>query len=73
MRKDCTMRKLLLGLLAMLVTAMLGGVPARAHHGWSAYDAATVIKVEAPVKAVRYGNPHGEIEIDYEGTGPRPR
>jgi hypothetical protein len=61
------MRKLLLGFLAMLVAAMLGGAPARAHHGWSAYDAATVIKVEAPVKAVRYGNPHGEIEIDYEG------
>jgi hypothetical protein len=61
------MRKLLLGVLAIFVAAMLGGAPVRAHHGWSAYDAAAVIKVEAPVKAVRYGNPHGEIEIDYEG------
>jgi hypothetical protein len=47
--------------------AMLGATQVQAHHGWSAYDAAKVIKVEAPVEVVRYQNPHGEIEIDYEG------
>lgn len=61
------MRKLLPAFLALLAASLLGAPPARAHHGWSAYDAATVIKVEAPVAVVRYQNPHGEIEIDYEG------
>ncbi len=61
------MRKLVLAFLVMLTASLLGGAPARAHHGWSAYDAATVIKVETPVQVVRYQNPHGEIEVDYEG------
>lgn len=61
------MRKLLLALLALFAASLLGGAPAQAHHGWSAYDAAKAIKVEAPVAVVRYQNPHGEIEIDYEG------
>ncbi len=41
--------------------------PAFAHHGWSSYDASKVIKAEVPVEVVRYQNPHGEIEITYEG------
>jgi hypothetical protein len=45
----------------------LTALPAEAHHGWSAYDAAKVIKVEAPIAAVRYRNPHGEIDINYQG------
>ena len=61
------MRKLFPAILAILVAAMLGSSPVRAHHGWSSYDAASVIKVETPVKTVRYANPHGEIEIDYQG------
>jgi hypothetical protein len=31
------------------------------------YGAAKVIKTEGPVEVVRYQNPHGEIEITYEG------
>jgi hypothetical protein len=50
-----------------LAVLVLSALPAAAHHGWSSYDAAKVIKVEAPIEAVRYQNPHGEIEIDYEG------
>jgi hypothetical protein len=54
------------------LAALIGGLsltalPAEAHHGWSAYDAGKAIKVEAPIEAVRYENPHGEIEINYEG------
>jgi hypothetical protein len=41
--------------------------PSSAHHGWSAYDAGKVVKIEASVDAVRYQNPHGEIDIAYEG------
>jgi hypothetical protein len=61
------MRRLLLAFLALFAATLFGGDPARAHHGWSAYDSATLIKVEVPVQVVRYQNPHGEIEIDYEG------
>ncbi|MGV1015593.1 MAG: DUF6152 family protein [Methyloceanibacter sp.] len=54
--------------LAMLIGAlMLGVTRANAHHGWSNYDAEKAIKVEAPVDVVRYQQPHGEIEIVYEG------
>ena len=51
--------------LAAVVFTFAG--PAVAHHGWSSYDAAKVIKTEGPVEVVRYQNPHGEIEITYEG------
>ncbi len=54
--------------LAMLaIPFVLSATPSDAHHGWNAYDSGKVIKVEAPVEVVRYQNPHGEIEITYEG------
>jgi Family of unknown function (DUF6152) len=46
---------------------MFAAPAAEAHHGWSSYDAAKVIKAEVTVDVVRYQNPHGEIEITYEG------
>ncbi len=55
------------GLLSLIGLAAIAALPAEAHHGWSAYDAAKVVKVEAPIEAVRYQNPHGEIDIKYEG------
>ena len=39
---------------------------AAAHHGWSSYDAARSSS-RSSVEVVRYQNPHGEIEITYEG------
>jgi hypothetical protein len=58
---------------AMMVAAglalspMSGLAPALAHHGWSSYEA-TAVKISGPVKALRYQNPHGEIEMEYEGA-----
>jgi Family of unknown function (DUF6152) len=52
-------------LAALIGWLSLTALPAEAHHGWSAYDAGKAIKVEAPIEAVRYQNPHGEIEINY--------
>lgn len=46
---------------------LLGAPRAIAHQGWNNYDASKVIKVEAPVEVVRYQQPHGEIEVVYEG------
>lgn len=40
---------------------------ALAHHGWSSYDASKTLTVEAPLKVVRWGNPHGSAEVDYAG------
>jgi hypothetical protein len=40
---------------------------ALAHHGWSSYDAAKVIKHTAPLKEVSWGNPHGMAKVSYQG------
>jgi hypothetical protein len=68
MRKDSGMQVFRYAFFVIFVALVLLGAPrAFAHHGWSNYDAAKVIKVEAPVEVVRYQQPHGEIEINYEG------
>lgn len=54
--------------VAALATLVLTApLPAAAHHGWSSYDASKVIKAVVPIEAVRYQNPHGEIDVTYEG------
>ncbi len=37
---------------------------ALAHHGWSSFDPNKPFFVEGKVKAVRWRNPHAEIDID---------
>jgi hypothetical protein len=54
------MRKLLI--LAVLAIGFGGGA-AFAHHGWSSYDAATVLTIEAPILTAKYQNPHSEISL----------
>jgi hypothetical protein len=59
------MRKLLI--LAVLAIG-IGGSAAWAHHGWSTYDAATVLTIEAPILTAKYQNPHSEISLkDQDG------
>ena len=53
--------------MIMICAMLLAPAPLSAHHGWSSYDASKAVKVEVPVAAVRYQNPHGEIEIEHEG------
>ena len=53
--------KLRTGLLC-LATA-LAPLPAAAHHGWAGQENSKVTVVEGPIQAVRYRNPHGEIEV----------
>ncbi|HEX2527088.1 MAG TPA: DUF6152 family protein [Geminicoccus sp.] len=50
----------------ILAATNLAG-PVAAHHGWSSYDAATVLTVEAPIETASYAYPHGEITIVSEG------
>jgi hypothetical protein len=49
-------------LLAAVAALALPGA-ALAHHGWSSYDAGTVLTIEAPILTAKYQNPHGEIEM----------
>lgn len=42
------------------------GIPSAvfAHHGWSSFDQDRPIYVEGKVVAVRWGNPHAELDIE---------
>lgn len=54
--------------LALVIGAAVTVAPdARAHHGWSSYDANQAVKIEVPLAEVRYRNPHAEVEVDREG------
>jgi Family of unknown function (DUF6152) len=54
--------------LIILFAVMLSvAATAWAHHGWSSYDASKVMKFDAALAAVRYRNPHAEVEVDHEG------
>ncbi len=57
------MKKWMLGLAG---AALFAGT-ALAHHGWGSYDATKVIKVEGPVLALKYQNPHAEIVMNRDG------
>lgn len=37
---------------------------ARAHHGWSSFDADRPIYLEGVVRKVRWQNPHAELELE---------
>lgn len=50
-----------------LVAALLAPLPAAAHHGWAGQDNNKVTSLEGKIEAVRYRNPHGEIELSAEG------
>ena len=53
----------------IVIAALASGVPlaALAHHGWSSYDANTVLTVKAAILESRYQNPHGELVIEDSG------
>lgn len=57
------MRKLLI--LSVLAVGIGGAAapPAWAHHGWSTYDAGTVVTIEAPILTAAYQNPHSEVTL----------
>jgi hypothetical protein len=46
-----------------LAAALLAPLPAAAHHGWSGQDNTKVTTLEGKIAAVRYRNPHGEIDL----------
>jgi hypothetical protein len=53
-------------LILVILAVGIGGtavLPAMAHHGWSTYDAGTVLTVEAPILTANYQNPHSDITL----------
>lgn len=46
---------------------LLAALPALAHHGWGAYDAAKVMRFDAALVDVRFGNPHAEATVRHQG------
>jgi len=40
---------------------------ALAHHGWSGYDTATVLKLDGTIREAGYEHPHGYLKLDTPG------
>ena len=53
----------------IVVTAALAAMPvtALAHHGWSSYDANSVLTLKGAILESRYQNPHGELVLEDSG------
>jgi len=49
--------------VAALAAPLLVSGPASAHHGWAGQDNSKVTTLEGRVDAVRYRNPHGELDL----------
>lgn len=60
-------RRKTLGLLGAVATAagagLISGV-ASAHHGWSSFDPNRPFYLAGRIKAVRWRNPHAEVDIE---------
>jgi Family of unknown function (DUF6152) len=52
--------------IALAVTLMLALVPvdARAHHGWSGYDASKPLNLEGTIREAGYEHPHGYVKLE---------
>ncbi|MES2936739.1 MAG: DUF6152 family protein [Pseudomonadota bacterium] len=47
-----------------LIAAALAPLAARAHHGWSSFDADRPLYVEGKVVRVKWQNPHAELIVE---------
>lgn len=48
----------------LVIAAAATPVAALAHHGWSSFDQERPIYLEGKVSAVRWQNPHAELELE---------
>jgi hypothetical protein len=53
-------------MLAFFSAFALAGAAA-AHHGWGSYESTKLVKVEGPVLALKYENPHADIVMNRDG------
>lgn len=52
--------------IAAAFAAFMIPAVAFAHHGWSSYDAKTVIKHSAKLTELSWGNPHAQAKVAYK-------
>jgi hypothetical protein len=57
-----------IGQIAVSAALALMGNGALAHHGWSSYDQEQLLEVRAPLKEVRWQNPHGMAKVEWRGA-----
>ena len=59
-------------LAAAAAVAVLGMLPAGAHHSTAAFDTTQVVKIEGTITQFRWTNPHASIKIDGVSEGDLP-
>jgi len=63
---DIGSTRAIITLIAALMLAILVA-PAKAHHGWSDYDASKRATISGTVSELHFGNPHVTIIISADG------
>ena len=53
--------------LAFTAALLMAPAPALAHHGWSGQDNTKVTTLEGKIQAVRFRDPHAEIDLTDNG------
>jgi Family of unknown function (DUF6152) len=59
-----TMIRRTTGLTAGVALALAFATAARAHHGWSGYDASKPLTVTGTIKVSGYEHPHGFVRLE---------
>ena len=54
-------------LMVAVLAALMAGLPARAHHGWSEYDSTKELRLTGKILLSGYEHPHGHIRIETSG------
>lgn len=51
-------------LMVAVLAALMAGLPARAHHGWSEYDSTKELRLTGKILLSGYEHPHGHIRLE---------
>jgi uncharacterized protein DUF6152 len=50
-------------LIALVAATILPGVPAKAHHGYSAFERENTVSIEGNLEAIQFMNPHSILMV----------
>ena len=53
----------------IVLAAVLGVLPARAHHSWSRYDGDHVITIEGSITSIEWASPHVVVHFTVPAEG----
>ena len=51
----------------ILAAALAAPISVLAHHGWSEYDSAKVLKLTGKIAEAGYEHPHGHVRLESDG------